>query len=164
LPKDGKIIRRVQKMWFRRYENYHSVYCTVYLDRSCLIIIIMTPESASTNFGKTLMMSLVDDMMSSNWITCMDSIWKCWLCHASKMPNRMLLAGKASFCWIVCDKTLTILKLLPLVNTPIHTQTHTHTHTHTHMYKTHTYNCIWTSFCFENLHFAQKIWEHTVYM
>jgi hypothetical protein len=36
LPKDSKIIRPVQN--FLMHENYRSIYHTIYLDRSCLII------------------------------------------------------------------------------------------------------------------------------
>jgi hypothetical protein len=44
-PKDGKIIYQYEKIGFWQYENYCSVYHTIYLDRSCLISSIFNINS-----------------------------------------------------------------------------------------------------------------------
>ncbi len=36
-PRTVREWRWYKILWFWRYKNYYSVYCTVYLDRSCLI-------------------------------------------------------------------------------------------------------------------------------
>jgi len=37
-PKMVRKLDRYQKMWFSLYDNYRSIYRTVYLGRTCLII------------------------------------------------------------------------------------------------------------------------------